>query len=101
MSQIKDPLYWKSVDAKAGAPEVQPFVEREFPVDASVLEDPLSRRTFLKIMGASIALAGASGCQGVLCIMPPLCLLVWMWRVCWWKATRDVQQKSREIHNTA
>ena len=62
MSQIKDPLYWKSVDAKAGALEVQPFVEREFPVDASVLEDPLSRRTFLKIMGASIALAGASGC---------------------------------------
>ena len=62
MSQIKDPLYWKSVEAKENAPEVQPFVDREFPVDASVLEDPLSRRTFLKIMGASIALAGASGC---------------------------------------
>jgi molybdopterin-containing oxidoreductase family iron-sulfur binding subunit len=62
MSQIKDHAYWKSVEDKDSSAEVQAFVDREFPVEASILEDPLSRRTFLKIMGASIALAGASGC---------------------------------------
>lgn len=62
MSQIKDKTYWKSVEAKDNAPSAQDFKDREFPVDASVLEEGVSRRTFLKIMGASVALAGASGC---------------------------------------
>lgn len=62
MSQITDRSYWKSVEAKEGDATAKTHVDREFPVDASVLEDPVSRRTFLKIMGASMALVGASGC---------------------------------------
>ncbi len=62
MSQIKDRSYWRSAEDDSSSAEVQAFVDREFPAEASVLEDPLSRRTFLKLMGASIALAGASGC---------------------------------------
>jgi molybdopterin-containing oxidoreductase family iron-sulfur binding subunit len=54
--------YWRSLDDLEGDPEVRELVHREF---AHFLPDDLSagsRRQFLKIMGASIALAGASGC---------------------------------------
>src|SRR5436305_10709757 len=34
----------------------------EFPLDASCWPNDLSRRKFIKLMGASIALAGAAGC---------------------------------------
>ncbi|HLN97821.1 MAG TPA: TAT-variant-translocated molybdopterin oxidoreductase, partial [Pyrinomonadaceae bacterium] len=38
------------------------FVEREYPQHAEEWNDPVERRTFLKLMGASLALAGLSGC---------------------------------------
>ncbi len=38
------------------------MVEREFPQQASEWLDPVSRRGFLKLMGASMALAGLSAC---------------------------------------
>src|SRR5213079_1508648 len=40
---------------------------REFPQQAEEWNDPVERRTFLKLMGASLALAGLSGCV----IQPP------------------------------
>ena len=43
------------------------FVRREFPQPAEEWNDPVERRTFLKFMGASLALAGLSGCV----IQPP------------------------------
>ncbi len=42
-------------------------MRREFPHAADEWNDPVERRTFLKIMGASLALAGLSGCV----IQPP------------------------------
>jgi len=56
--------YWRSLDELAATEEFQEFLHREFPRQASewVDPDPLSRRTFLKLMGASLALAGLSGC---------------------------------------
>jgi molybdopterin-containing oxidoreductase family iron-sulfur binding subunit len=38
------------------------MLQREFPRFASQLEDPVGRRGFLKVMGASLALAGVTGC---------------------------------------
>src|SRR5262249_19107593 len=38
------------------------FVKREFPAHASEWLDPVGRRGFLKLMGASMALAGATAC---------------------------------------
>ena len=35
---------------------------REFPQQAEEWHDPIERRTFIKLMGASLALAGLSGC---------------------------------------
>jgi molybdopterin-containing oxidoreductase family iron-sulfur binding subunit len=58
----KGKKYWRSVDELAGTPEFQAAVEREFPGSAQEWVDPVSRRGFMKLMGASMALAGLAGC---------------------------------------
>jgi len=55
--------YWRSVEEFSQAPEFQEFVQREFPAGASELLGS-SRRDFLKLMGASVALAGAATIPG-------------------------------------
>jgi molybdopterin-containing oxidoreductase family iron-sulfur binding subunit len=59
---VKGKKYWRSVDELAGTPEFQAAVEREFPSSAQEWVDPVSRRGFMKLMGASMALAGLAGC---------------------------------------
>jgi len=54
--------YWRSLDELANTPEFQDYVAREFPSQASEFNDPAGRRQFLKLMGASLALAGVSAC---------------------------------------
>jgi molybdopterin-containing oxidoreductase family iron-sulfur binding subunit len=56
------PAYWRSLDELANTPEFQDYVAREFPSQASEFTDPAGRRQFLKLMGASLALAGVSAC---------------------------------------
>ena len=54
--------YWRSVEEFVDAPEFNDFVNKEFPQHADELKDSVSRRNFIKVMGASLALAGLSGC---------------------------------------
>ena len=54
--------YWRSVEEFVDAPEFKEFVTREYPHEAEVWDNSLSRRNFVKVMGASLALAGLSGC---------------------------------------
>jgi MoCo/4Fe-4S cofactor protein with predicted Tat translocation signal len=54
--------FWRSVDELQGSPEFQAAVDREFSAAAPEWVDPVSRRAFLKVMGASMALAGLAGC---------------------------------------
>src|SRR5918996_4707412 len=54
--------YWRSLDELADTPVFREFVEREFPQQAEGWNDPVERRTFMKLMGASLALAGLTGC---------------------------------------
>jgi MoCo/4Fe-4S cofactor protein with predicted Tat translocation signal len=54
--------YWRSVEEFVDAPEFEEFVKREYPTHAETWDNSLSRRNFIKIMGASLALAGLSGC---------------------------------------
>jgi molybdopterin-containing oxidoreductase family iron-sulfur binding subunit len=54
--------FWRSLDELADTPEFQAAVEREFPQAAQEWVDPVSRRGFLKVMSASLALAGLAGC---------------------------------------
>ncbi len=59
---VKGKRFWRSLDELADTPEFQAAVEREFPSAAPEWVDPVSRRGFLKLMGASMALAGLAGC---------------------------------------
>ncbi|HWQ34666.1 MAG TPA: TAT-variant-translocated molybdopterin oxidoreductase [Blastocatellia bacterium] len=54
--------YWRSLDELADTPEFRAMLHREFPPAASEWNDPLSRRRFLHLMGASLALAGMTAC---------------------------------------
>ena len=54
--------FWRSLDELADTPEFRAAVEKEFPSAAQEWVDPVSRRGFLKLMGASMALAGLAGC---------------------------------------
>jgi molybdopterin-containing oxidoreductase family iron-sulfur binding subunit len=54
--------YWRSLEEVAGTPEYKEYLHREFPQNASEWLDPVGRRGFLKLMGASMALAGVSAC---------------------------------------
>jgi len=51
--------YWRGMDDLADTSQFRDFLEREFPSGASELLDS-SRRTFMKLMGAGLALAGAA-----------------------------------------
>jgi molybdopterin-containing oxidoreductase family iron-sulfur binding subunit len=66
-SDGSDKTYWRSLEELADSPIFEEFVQREFPHAAEEWNDPVERRTFLKLMGASLALAGLSGCV----IQPP------------------------------
>ena len=48
--------YWRSLDQLAQTEEFAAMVQREFPEQAAELKDPVSRRNFLKLMSASLAL---------------------------------------------
>lgn len=58
--------YWRSQGELHDTPEFRAYLEKEFPAGAAEMEtDELSRRSFLGLMGASMALAGfgMSGCR--------------------------------------
>jgi MoCo/4Fe-4S cofactor protein with predicted Tat translocation signal len=53
---------WGSLEQLKNGPEFNRWLEREFPAGASEFADPLARRQFLRLMGASLALMGVTGC---------------------------------------
>src|SRR5215472_8831167 len=56
------PQYWRSLEELAGSAAFQEALHREFPKGASEWLDTVSRRGFLKVMGASLGLAGMTAC---------------------------------------
>lgn len=52
---------WSSVEELSGDPEFQAFIAAEYP--AALQVSATARREFLKLMGASFALAGLTGCE--------------------------------------
>ncbi|HSE48192.1 MAG TPA: TAT-variant-translocated molybdopterin oxidoreductase, partial [Terriglobales bacterium] len=55
------PRYWRSLHELAETPEFRRLLDDEFPRHASVLDD-VSRRDFMKVAAAGLALAGLSAC---------------------------------------
>ncbi len=54
--------YWRSLEELAETADFQDLLRHEFPQGADIWEATLSRRGFLKVMGASMAMAGLTGC---------------------------------------
>ena len=62
LSEASGPEFWRSLDELARTPEFEEMLRREFPRQAAELPDGVSRRGFLHLMGASLALGGLTAC---------------------------------------
>ena len=54
--------YWRCLEELAESEGFHKFLKEEFPQQAAGWFDGVSRRDFLRLMGASLALAGLNGC---------------------------------------
>lgn len=54
---------WKSLNEIADTREFNDFLNREYPYEAANFQQPVDRREFLKLMGASLVMAGLAGCH--------------------------------------
>ncbi|MGD0091946.1 MAG: TAT-variant-translocated molybdopterin oxidoreductase, partial [Planctomycetota bacterium] len=59
----RDARATRDLEQIAGTPEFRRFVEARFPAQAPLLDNPVTRRRFCHLMGASLALAGLNGCD--------------------------------------
>jgi molybdopterin-containing oxidoreductase family iron-sulfur binding subunit len=55
--------YWRGIEELADTQEFRSWVDDEFPNRSSLMD--VDRRGFLKLMGASMALAGLAGCRSL------------------------------------
>jgi len=62
LSAKQGKAYWRSLEELAESDQFYELLHREFPEQASEWHDPKGRRKFLKLMGASLALAGLTAC---------------------------------------
>src|SRR5262249_52995638 len=58
LGSVQGKLYWRTLEELADSEAFQELMRREFPEQASVWPTSLSRRRFLTLMSASLALAG-------------------------------------------
>jgi MoCo/4Fe-4S cofactor protein with predicted Tat translocation signal len=59
---MKEQPFWRTLEERAEDPAFVEQLYNEFPSQVETIADPVQRRTFLKLMGASLALAGAGAC---------------------------------------
>jgi MoCo/4Fe-4S cofactor protein with predicted Tat translocation signal len=56
------PRFWRTLDEAAESEELKTYVEQEFPGLSGQIPQGVDRRKLLKVMGASLAMAGAAAC---------------------------------------
>ena len=62
LASMSGPAYWRSLEELASTDAFRELLAREFPRQASAWSPAMDRRGFLSLLGASLALAGLSGC---------------------------------------
>ncbi|HXW93146.1 MAG TPA: TAT-variant-translocated molybdopterin oxidoreductase [Terriglobales bacterium] len=62
LAETTGPEYWRSLEELAGSAQFREMIRGEFPQGASEWLDSVSRRGFLRLMGASLAMAGMTAC---------------------------------------
>jgi molybdopterin-containing oxidoreductase family iron-sulfur binding subunit len=63
LAEARGRNYWRSLEEVADSEDFRQILEKEFPLQSSPLGAFLHRRQFLKLMGASLALAGLTSCR--------------------------------------
>ena len=67
MSQIKsnnsNKIYWRSLEEKMNSKDIESFIANEFPEGTVEVAETMTRKKFLSLMGASMAMAGLVGCR--------------------------------------
>src|SRR5713226_2876676 len=62
LTEAKGRKYWRALEELADEKAFGELLQREFPRQASEWVDPVTRRGFLRLAGASLAMAGLAGC---------------------------------------
>jgi MoCo/4Fe-4S cofactor protein with predicted Tat translocation signal len=62
LSKSQGKAYWLGLEELSNSHEFQDFLNEEFPRQAIPYENSVDRRDFLKLLGASLALAGLTSC---------------------------------------
>ncbi|HEX9162486.1 MAG TPA: TAT-variant-translocated molybdopterin oxidoreductase, partial [Thermoanaerobaculia bacterium] len=63
IGDTKNPEYWRSLEQLTRSEVFDDFMHDEFPQQALALDYGVDRRDFVKLMGASIAMAGLAACS--------------------------------------
>ncbi len=58
----KGPQFWRTLEEAAETDELREYIEQEFPALSGQIPQGVDRRSLLKVMGASLAMAGAAAC---------------------------------------
>lgn len=62
LSKSQGKAYWLGLEELSDTKEFQEFLHEEFPRESVAYENSVDRRDFLKLLGASLALAGLTSC---------------------------------------
>jgi len=63
IGDTKNREYWRSLDELTRSEVFDDFMHSEFPQQAIALDKGVDRRDFMKLMGASVAMAGLAACN--------------------------------------
>jgi len=58
----RGPAFWRTLEDAAETEDMREYVEQEFPGLSGQIPQGVDRRNLLKVMGASLAMAGAAAC---------------------------------------
>ncbi len=58
----RGPQFWRTLEEAAETEELQAYIEQEFPGLSGQIPQGVNRRNLLKVMAASLAMAGAAAC---------------------------------------
>jgi molybdopterin-containing oxidoreductase family iron-sulfur binding subunit len=64
IGDLRGKEYWRSLEELSRTEAFDEFFAQEFPQQALALEKGVDRRSFMKLMGASVALGGLAACSG-------------------------------------
>ncbi|MDQ3281994.1 MAG: TAT-variant-translocated molybdopterin oxidoreductase, partial [Acidobacteriota bacterium] len=63
VGDLRGKEFWRSLEDLSRSDVFDEFFAQEFPQQAQPLEKGVDRRNFMKLMGASVAMAGLAACK--------------------------------------